>query len=137
MKVFGKPTLKELYELSKDNTVSIGSTPFGADLDKGERRQYIKKAAPWKGVKGIENIRRINPKVADTVEKLAEASKALSGIKGVVYVVKDGKMTAMPKKSFLAAKAKNPSLQVITEYKPAPTLSIDEYVSKVKALAKV
>lgn len=136
MKVFGKPTLKELYELSKDNTVSIGSTPFGADLNKEGRQKYIKKAVPWKGVKGIENIRRINPKVANTVEKLAEASKALSGIKGVVYVVKDGKMTAMPKKSFLAAKAKDPSLQATLEYMPAPTLSIDEYVSKVKALAK-
>lgn len=135
MKVFGKPTLKELYELSKDNTVSIGSTPFGADLGKGEKQRYIRKAVPWKGVKGIENIRRINPKVANTVEKLAAASKALSGTKGVVYVVKDGKMTSMPKKSFLAAKAKNPSLQAILEYMPAPTLSIDEYVSRVKALA--
>ena len=104
--MFGRPTLKELYELSKDKTISISSTPFGADISKGEKQIYIKKAVPWKGVKGIENLRKVNPKVADTIKKLRDASRMLSGIKGVVYVYKNGKLTAMPKKSYLMAKQK-------------------------------
>lgn len=139
MKVFGKPTLKDLYELSKDPTISVSSTPFGADLGKGERQLYIKKAVPWKGVKGIENLRRVNPKVADTVAKLADASRRLAGIRGTVHVVMpDGRITAMPKKALMQMAAKDPGVldRVVGEYIRPESLPVDEYVAKVTALAR-
>jgi len=139
MKVFGRPTLKDLYELSKDNTITVSSTPFGADLSKGERQMYIKKAVPWKGVKGIENLRKVNPKVADTIAKLAEASRRLSGIKGTVYVIDaSGKLTAMPKKALIQAAAKDRSIlkRVVSEYVRPQPRPVDEYVAEVTALAR-
>ena len=135
MKIFGRPSLKEIYELSKDKTISISNTPFGADLDRGERRIYIKRAVPWKGVKGIENLRKVNPKVADTIEKLKRASQMLTGVKGVVFVYKNGKLTAMPRKSYLMAKAKDPSLEVVGGYTPTERVPIDEFMNRISKIA--
>lgn len=68
MKIYkGQFTLKETLLASKDPTISLAATPIGAPP--GEKQMYARGAAPWKGAKGLEAVRRINPEVAAGLEK--------------------------------------------------------------------
>ena len=139
MKVFTVkgPSLKELYVLSKDTEITVSRTPFGANPLAGEEKVYIKKAVPWKGVKGIENLKRVNPKVAETINKLRQVSKAMKGrYKGVAVVAINGRIKAMPYKSFMqmVAAGKADKRNLITEWMPAEKVPVDTYVDRAERL---
>jgi hypothetical protein len=63
----------EMIHISKMPGVRISSTPFGIA---GTRTWYIGASVPWKGVKGIENVRTINPRVAEGLSKAITLSTA-------------------------------------------------------------
>jgi len=69
----------------KDNPyLRLTATPFVHGF---EDKVFLGHAAPWKGVKGIEEVRKINEDVAAGLEKaINEYSKPCAGVKGVVRV---------------------------------------------------
>ena len=139
MKVFTvkSPSLKELYVLSEDPQITVSRTPFGANPLAGEEKLYIKKAVPWKKVKGIENLRKVNAKVADTIEKLRDASKAMKGkYKGVVIAAVGGRIKAMPYKSFMqmVAAGKATEDNIVGRWPVIKGVSVDEYTRRVERL---
>ena len=139
MKVFTvkSPSLKELYVLSEDPQITVSRTPFGANPLAGEEKLYIKKAVPWKKVKGIENLRKVNAKVADTIEKLRDASKAMKGkYKGVVIAAVGGRIKAMPYKSFMqmVAAGKATKDNIVGRWPVIKGVSVDEYTRRVERL---
>lgn len=139
MKVFGKPTLKDLFELSKDPTITVSSTPFGANIERGEKQLYLKRAVPWKGVKGIENLRRVNPRVAETIDRLRAISQNLR-IKGAVIVRKnDGTLTKMPLKAVVMRAPKDPGIleRIVTVYEVPRRVSLAEYEGRVMEYARM
>jgi len=131
------PSLKELYVLSEDPQITVSRTPFGANPLAGEEKLYIKKAVPWKKVKGIENLRKVNAKVADTIEKLRDASKAMKGkYKGVVIAAVGGRIKAMPYKSFMqmVAAGKATKDNIVGRWPVIKGVSVDEYTRRVERL---
>lgn len=139
MKVFTvkSPSLRELYELSKDPQITVSRTPFGVNPLEGEEKVYIKRAVPWKGVRGIEKLRKVNPRVAETIEKLRDASKAMAGkYKGVVIAAVGGRIKAMPYKSFMQAVAagKASPSDIVAEWTPVVGVTADEYKRRVSEL---
>jgi len=131
------PSLKELYVLSEDPQITVSRTPFGANPLAGEEKLYIKKAVPWKKVKGIENLRKVNAKVADTIEKLRDASKAMKGkYKGVVIAAVGGRIKAMPYKSFMqmVAAGKATEDNIVGRWPVIKGVSVDEYTRRVERL---
>ena len=134
MKVFTAkaPGLKDIFEASKDPNISVSRTPFGAEY--GATQVYLKSAVPWKGVKGIENVKKVNARVGEAIEKLAEASKALSGINGTVVVSWKGKLTVMPKKAYLMAKIAGKPIEVVREVPVTskPTTTAEEFLRRAR-----
>lgn len=97
MKIYkGQFTLKETLSAANDPTMRVGSTPFGAPP--GERTLYIGKSVPWKGAKGMEAVRRVNPRVAAGLERAISMSKdhREPGIAVVAYP--NGQVVTMPAK---------------------------------------
>lgn len=134
------PSLKELYELSKDPQITVSRTPFGANPLAGEEKVYIKRAVPWKGVKGIDNLRKVNPRVADTIEKLRDASRSMAGkYRGVVIAAVGGRIKAMPYKSFMqmVAAGKADMNNIVGRWVPVRGVTAEEYERRVRELAAV
>lgn len=99
MKVYKKEfSAKDLLDIANDSRMRTAVTPFGAP--EGEVQRYIGRSVPWKGVRGIENLRAINPRVAAGIE----AARAMSirhrepGIAVVQYP--NGDVTTMPYKCY-------------------------------------
>jgi hypothetical protein len=78
--VFG---VEDLIHIKDSPTLRLTATPFVHDY---EDKVFLGHAAPWKGAKGIETVRGINPGVAAGLEKAISISKACAGEKGVVRV---------------------------------------------------
>jgi hypothetical protein len=99
MKIFKKQfTAKDLLEVANDPNMRVGSTPFGAAP--GERTIYIGRAAPWKGVKGLENLRRANPRVAAGLEKAISISRAHHEPGSAWVQYRNGQVVGMPMKCY-------------------------------------
>ena len=79
--VFG---VEDLMHVKDNPNVRLTATPF---VHGYEDKVFLGHAAPWKGVKGIEAVREINPGVAAGLERaINEFSKPCAGVKGVVRV---------------------------------------------------
>lgn len=97
MKIYkGQYSLKDMLAASKDPTISIASTPIGAAP--GERLTYSRRAAPWKGLKGIEAVRRANPKVAAGLENAIKVSQRHHEIGLTVIAYPNGETLTIPTK---------------------------------------
>ncbi len=92
-----KISLKDLYEESQRKDRTISRTPFGAPP--GEYQYYEKKAVPWKGVKGIENVRAINSGVANGLSKAIGISRAHHETGKAILIYPDGTRIVVPLKS--------------------------------------
>lgn len=113
MKIYkGQFTLKETLSASNDPTMRVGSTPFGAAP--GERTLYIGKSVPWKGAKGIEAVRRVNPRVAEGLSRAIAMSKdhREPGIAVVAYP--NGEVVTMPAKCHAMMEAAGHIVSVIS-----------------------
>jgi len=99
MKVYKKEfSAKDLLEIATDSRMRTGVTPFGAP--EGEVQRYIGRSVPWKGIKGIENIRAINPGVAAGISKARDMSMGHHE-KGIAIVqYPNGDVVTMPMKCY-------------------------------------
>ena len=86
MKIYPTISLKDLVAASRDTTISISSTPFGVPL--GQKQVYVKKAVPWKGVKGAAffEVAKAYGALGDAVRSIRDFSKKFAGLKGSVEV---------------------------------------------------
>lgn len=129
MKVYNKEfSAKDLLEVAMDSRMRTGTTPFGAK--EGEVQRYIGRAVPWKGVKGIENIRAINPRVAAGIEKARDMSRAHTepGIAIVQYP--NGEMVTMPMKCYrMMEAARRPVTLVATTAPKRPWITKRAFVA--------
>ena len=99
MKVYKRQfTAKDLLEVARDPGMRVGSTPFGAEH--GERTIYIGKSVPWKGVKGIESVRAVNPRVAAGLEKARAISMAHHEPGSAWVQYPNGQVVGMPMKCY-------------------------------------
>ena len=90
---------KELLEIATDNRYRVSRTPFGATY--ADPLVYVGRAVPWKGVKGIDKVREVNPRVAAGLERAISISKKHTE-KGVVCIVDEvtGLPKCMPRKAY-------------------------------------
>lgn len=99
MKIFKKQfSAKDLLEVANDPNMRVGSTPFGAAY--GERTIYVGRAVPWKGVKGLENLRRVNPRVAAGLERAIGISRAHHEPGSAWVQYGNGQIVGMPMKCY-------------------------------------
>lgn len=78
--VFG---VEDLMHVKDNPNMRLTATPF---VHGYEDKVFLGHAVRWKGAKGIEQVREINPDVAAGLEKAISISKACEGVKGVVRV---------------------------------------------------
>jgi hypothetical protein len=78
--VFG---IEDLMAVKDNPNMRLTATPF---VHNYEDVVFLGHAAPWKGAKGIDAVREINPGVASGLERAISISKACAGTKGVVRV---------------------------------------------------
>lgn len=104
MKVYKKEfSAKDLLEIANDSRMRTGTTPFGAP--EGEVQRYIGRSVPWKGVRGIENIRAINPGVAAGISRARDISMGHRE-KGIAIVqYPNGEIVTMPMKCYAMMQA--------------------------------
>ncbi|RLG99507.1 hypothetical protein DRO19_02065 [Candidatus Bathyarchaeota archaeon] len=76
-------TIDDLMHVKDSSTMRLTASPF---VHNYEDVVFLGHAAPWKGKKGIEKVREINPDVAAGLEKAIEISQECEGVKGVVRV---------------------------------------------------
>lgn len=99
MKIYKKQfTAKDLLEVARDPGMRVASTPFGAAH--GERTMYIGKSVPWKGVKGIENVRAVNPRVAAGIEAARAMSMRHHELGSAWVQYPNGEVVGMPMKCY-------------------------------------
>lgn len=97
MKIPIKISLKDLVDVATSKGYSLASTPFGAEP--GQRQFYIRRAVPWKGVKGIENVEKINSGVARGLRKAIEISRRHHETGKAILVYPDGTEVVVPMKA--------------------------------------
>ncbi len=104
MKVYKKEfSAKDLLEIANDSRMRTAVTPFGAP--EGEVQRYIGRSVPWKGVRGIANIRTINPGVASGISRARDISKGHTE-KGIAIVqYPNGEIVTMPMKCYAMMEA--------------------------------
>jgi len=96
-------SLTELVKIAYSKAFRLFRPAFGKVDDLASRRYRVGRAAPHKGVKGIDNIRKLGGKyenMADVLEDNIRKVKALKGTseaKGVAVVYKDGEYIIMPR----------------------------------------
>jgi hypothetical protein len=78
--VFG---VEDLMAVRDNPNMRLTATPF---VHNYEDTVFLGHAAPWKGAKGIEAVRSVNPGVAAGLERAISISKSCAGEKGVVRV---------------------------------------------------
>ena len=78
--VFG---VEDLMHVKDNPNMRLTATPF---VHGYEDKVFLGHAAPWKGAKGIDAVREINPGVAGGLEKAISISKSCAGVTGVVRV---------------------------------------------------
>jgi len=91
-------SLRELMEIAKDNNYSVAYTPFG----RFGLRTYIRKATPWKGLKGdaFWTEAEKHGRLKEGLETAITVSQRHRGQKGVALVqMPDGSYAIMPYKS--------------------------------------
>jgi hypothetical protein len=82
IKVTFKP--EDLIAIRDNTSYRLTATPF---VDDFESVRIPGHAVKWKGAEGIEEVRAINTRVAEGLERaINEYSKPCAGIKGVVRV---------------------------------------------------
>ncbi len=78
--VFG---IEDLMHVKDDPTMRLTATPFVHDY---EDTVFLGHSVPWKGAKGIEEVRKINSKVADGLEEAIKISEACEKVYGSTRV---------------------------------------------------
>jgi hypothetical protein len=78
--VFG---IEDLMFVKDNPNMRLTATPF---VHNYEDTVFLGHAARWKGAKGIEAVRSVNPGVAAGLERAISISKSCAGEKGVVRV---------------------------------------------------
>lgn len=87
MKLYpGSFSLRDLIAADRDPSISISSTPWGARI--GEKVMLVKKAVPWKGLRGAAFFAEAtrHGKLGEAVKALAQFSRNHAGIKGAAAV---------------------------------------------------
>lgn len=107
--------LRDIQNVAVDPAMRTAVTPFG--MPAGAYRRYVGKSVPWKMVKGIEEVKKINPDVAKGLAKAIAISKAQKGKYGVAIVhhFEKGVNILMPYKAGLQMEAQKTG-KVITTY---------------------
>jgi len=132
MKIYKKEfSAKDLLEVAMDSRMRTGVTPFGAP--DGEVQRYLGRSVPWKGVRGIENLRTINPRVAAGISRARDISMAHHE-KGIALVqYPDGSVVTMPMKCYaMMAEANRPVTLITTSAPKRPWI-----VSRPRAQAQL
>lgn len=98
-------SVRELMDLARSNEYSVAYTPFG----RFGLRTYIRRAAPWKGLKGdaFWDEASKHGRLADGLRSAIDISKRSAGNTGVALVkYMDGSYGIMPYKSALQGQGK-------------------------------
>jgi len=74
-------SIEDFLKVKGSPKMRLTKTPFVHDY---EDKVFIGKAVDWKGAEGVEQVREINPDVADGLEKAISISEACEGVKGIV-----------------------------------------------------
>lgn len=91
----GEYTLMDIVAVAMNPAVRTAVSPFGA-----MPTRYVGRSVPWKGVRGIENLKAINSAVASGLTSAIGISRGKAGVKGVVLVrTEGGAYKIMPRKS--------------------------------------
>ena len=94
----GEYSIYDIVRIASDSTTSMSSSPFAPPL---MPVRIVKRAAPWKGIRGMTDLKAAFPKTAAAVEKAYGISKEHHE-KGVVLVEMDTPTPTymiMPRKS--------------------------------------
>lgn len=99
MKVYKKEfSAKDLLEIANDSRMRTGVTPFGAA--EGEMQRYIGRSVPWKGVRGIANVSRINPRVGTGITNARNISMRHHETGVAIVQYPNGEIITMPMKCY-------------------------------------
>jgi len=122
MKIYKKEfSAKDLLEVAMDSRMRTGVTPFGAP--EGEVVRYLGRSVPWKGIKGIANIKAVNPGVAAGISRARDISikHTEKGIALVQYP--NGEIVTMPLKCYaMMEEAARPVTLITTSAPKRPWL---------------
>ena len=98
--VLASPTiLRQLFEISKDPSMSVSSSPFGPI----EGTVVLKSPPILKGVKGIAAINAVNSRMAAGLQRAIAISRAHHE-RGVSLAVIRGRLRRMPTKAAAMAR---------------------------------
>jgi len=125
-------SLKELMDIARSNEYSVSYTPFG----RFGLRTYIRKAAPWKGLKGEAFWKEAEKhgRLADGLRSAINISRSHAGEKGVALVrYVDGSYGIMPYKSALQGQGKTIAQIVATAPNYFRLITLPEASEIVKA----
>jgi len=133
VKIYKKEfSAKDLLEVAMDSRMRTGVTPFGAP--EGEVQRYLGRSVPWKGVKGIENIRAINPGVAAGISRARDISRGHTE-KGIALVqYPNGEVVTMPMKCYAMMEAARRPVVLITTSAPKRPWVVSRRAPAVPAL---
>lgn len=72
-------TVMDMVNISRMPGVRIGSTPHGLA---GMRTWYVGASVPWKGVRGLDAVKAMNPAVGAGLTKAIAISRKFAGVRG-------------------------------------------------------
>jgi len=125
-------SLKELMDIARSNEYSVAYTPFG----RFGLRTYIRKAAPWKGLKGDafwEEAKK-HGRLESGLKSAIGISKNFAGNTGVALVkYMDGSYGIMPYKSALQGEGKTIAEIVATAPNYFRLLTVPEAAEIIRA----
>jgi len=77
-------TVEDIMKIRFNPRYRLTTSPFGLTPEEYERNPpvYLGRAVSWKGVKGIEEVEKKNPRVAAGLRKAIKISKAFAGTYG-------------------------------------------------------
>jgi hypothetical protein len=99
MKVYKKEfSAKDLLEIANDSRMRTAVTPFGATP--GEMQRYIGRSVPWKGVRGIDAVSRINSGVGRGITAARSISMKHHETGTAIVQYPNGEIVTMPMKCY-------------------------------------
>lgn len=121
--------LRELLQISQSNQWSVQYSPFSHSVGGRQGATIIRRAAPWKGANGIEQVREINPDVASGLETAIDMAEQTKNTSGLAVIDKGGEKKIVSQAAAELAEAGQKNWEVIAQGLPSYSRAVDELVS--------
>lgn len=107
--------LRELLQISQSNQWSVQYSPFSFSAGGRQGATIIRRAAPWKGANGIDEVRQINSDVADGLQNAISMANNTSGTSGLAVIDKGGEMKIVSQSAAELAAAGSQDWDVVAQ----------------------